>query len=234
MSVIALLFVALGIFYIVYIATFFFRYDKICQKYIKWSEGEFSPPQKRINWLLLYGVFIVGLYFIIPYIAGFCVEAYLNAQGYTNGWEYVDETTIKGNYDSFTTYLIQKGKIQSWLGIAEFFSGSAIFIACIAMILKKRKLTKRYAYYEVLYGVLGFGAWASVIALIVSGFVFAIGLTIAAICLYIVGLIIHICFGEEITVEKNGFFGGVRKIWATKNSDGSATDINGNTYKPKD
>lgn len=233
------LLIAFAIIYLIYFVTFFYNYKKICHKYLKWSKGEFTPPVKRINWLILYGVALVGLFvglhFLIPYIFDFCIDIYLDMQGYTEGWEIIDGTRFFGDYEKYDAYTIQKGNLHFSLLLPEFFVECAIFILCINLIAKMRKKTKRYAYYEALYSLLGLSVWASIVSLVVCGFVFAIGITLAAIGIYLIGIIIHICMAEEIEVKKSGlagFFGVSRKVWATKNFDGTASDINGKKYKP--
>lgn len=92
----------------------------------------------------------------------------------------------------------------------------------------KKGATARECAFEVAYGVLAFAAWT---AIVVIGF-YAVLLAIALVVVYgVFKLWFFSMSSEEITVKSGGFFGGTKKVQATRNIDGSYTDLEGNTYR---
>lgn len=233
-SILTLILIVPAVLYAIYVLAFFFNYKKIQQLYAKWSNGTYMAPDKRFNKQLLYGLLIIGILCGVPFVADCATEYYLETAGYKNGWEIVGTEYVQGNLQMFNTYIARRSSIHSWLWLADIAVIAAILIPTLAFLQRKNGLDTRNFRFELLYGTLGFGAWLAAVAVIVCGFIFATAILIAAVCLYLVGIIIHFCFAKEITVKKPGFLGGTKKIWATRNPDGTYSDISGNKYKPKD
>lgn len=188
---------------VIYILVFWIRYSWISTYFLKWSKGEFVAPEKRFNKLMLHGL---GAYVTSALLMG-CI------------------VLIFGLVDSSSTVAMT---IMAICYIISMPCSLLLYWYIVYKIREKSGATKRLVTFEVIYGVLTFSAWAAIVALAIYGIMFAIFVVVGY---FLIRLILFFCFSEQISVKTPGLFGGIKKVWAERNLDGSYTDLDGNKYK---
>lgn len=89
-------------------------------------------------------------------------------------------------------------------------------------------VSRRELSWELAYSFLAALSWGLMVVLAVYAIIAFVVLVVGYLLLKVLSFFF---FSEEITVKQGGLFGGVKKIWATRNMDGSYTDASGKTYK---
>lgn len=192
---------------IAYTLVFLIRYQKIAQWTEKWSGGEFVAPAKRFNFNLLHGLGALTSMYIVPSIF---MAILMSTIGTLTDLEVASAALIMSFIGLFAT---SAGLWGYWKLLCKY---------------SKESLTPKGNAYKIGYGVLSLMAWATIAVVAVYGALFVLFLVIAY---YLLKFILFACFSQEISVKSGGFFGGSKKVQATRNWDGSYTDINGNRYK---
>lgn len=188
---------------IIYILVFWIRYSWIPTYSLKWSKGEFIAPEKRFNKLMLHGL---GVYAATALLMGCTALVFV----------LVDSTSTVAMTIMSICYIIVL-PCALWL-----------YWYIVYKIREKSGATKRLIAFEVSYGVLTLSAWVAIVVLAIYGMMFVLAIAAAY---FLFRLIMYFCFSEQISVKTPGLFGGIKKVWAERNLDGSYTDLDGNKYK---
>lgn len=164
------------------------------------------------------------------------------------------ETKIFDNEDYIPTptwiyYLIMLSGAA--LGIVFFFTNIvdanvhpvipsiALFIGVTIIAMAMMNAVMRCNSAGQMAGSMCFALFGGIILMIVSAIVcfLVIAVLIIVAAIWIIGAFLssaaQVATSEEITVERGGLFGGTKKVLAHKNWDGTATGLDGKTYKKK-
>lgn len=205
-SVLSFLGIYSSILPLIYTLIFWIRYQWICNWAAKWSRGEFTAPEKRLNFNMLHGLGALAMI-----AAGFVIGSM--------GFISLMEATV-GFFEALTLIGLVLGFFAAGAGLWGYWT--------LVCKYSKAGLTPKGNAFKIGYGTLTLVAWAIAVVL-------AIYAVIAVVCIvvgyFLLKFILFACFSEEITVKRGGFFGGTKKVQATRNFDGTYTDLDGNTYK---
>lgn len=187
----------------VLVVLFWVKYSKVVDLFNRWSGGAFTAPQRRFNLKILTGL---GLAIIVT--LSLALIGWMSTQ--------ISVWAIR-LIGAFPFYVIAPAAVWAYYRIIKSVrEGSGVNVS-------RRELS-----WELTYSFLAALSWGLMVVLAVYAIIAFVVLVVGYLLLKVLSFFF---FSEEITVKQGGLFGGVKKIWATRNMDGSYTDASGKTYK---